>query len=450
MHTFIQTLGLLSNTFAASLERHPQRIMLSVGTFLLGTAVTAYGIAPLAPDAADLPVTTVRESLNLEPLVPADLLSSSADLTLYRSDTIRSDDTAQSLLQRLGVNDRDAQAFLRNDSLAKLLLNGRTGKKISVETDAQQRLRQLTARWSPDESAHFNRLVIQRDDQEFNSRLETAALAPAIELSSGEIRSSLFAATDAAQLPDSIAMQLAEIFSGVIDFRRDLRKGDRFSVVYENLQAEGETVRTGRVLSAQFINNGKVHEVVWFDQAGEQGGAYYGFDGRSTRQYYLGSPLAFTRVSSGYGMRFHPVTGKQKAHLGVDYAAPTGTPVRTVGDGVVTFAGVQRGYGNVIEIQHRNQQSTLYAHLSRMDVRKGQKISQGQKIGAVGSTGLSTGPHLHFEFRDRGVHLDPLTIARQSEAVTIHPAQRQRFAVVAQVQRQKLNAAALLQQASAQ
>jgi murein DD-endopeptidase MepM/ murein hydrolase activator NlpD len=149
-------------------------------------------------------------------------------------------------------------------------------------------------------------------------------------------------------------------------------------------------------------------------------------------------------------MRFHPISGKQKAHLGVDYAAPTGTPVRTIGDGVVTFAGVQRGYGNVVEISHKDDQSTLYAHLSRIDVRKGQRVGQGDLVGAVGSTGASTGPHLHFEFRVDGQHQDPLMIARNSENIPISPALRARFDAVAQAQRQQLDAAASLQQASAE
>ena len=131
-------------------------------------------------------------------------------------------------------------------------------------------------------------------------------------------------------------------------------------------------------------------------------------------------------------MRFHPISGKQKAHLGVDYAAPTGTPVRTIGDGVVSFAGWQNGYGNIIEIRHKDNQLTKFAHLSRIDVRTGQKVSQGDFIGAVGSTGLSTGPHLHFEFRDNGVPQDPLEIARQSENIPVSPAAKARFEAVAQ------------------
>ena len=159
---------------------------------------------------------------------------------------------------------------------------------------------------------------------------------------------------------------------------------------------------------------------------------------------------AFSRVSSGYGMRFHPISGTQQAHLGVDYAAVMGTPVRAVGDGVVSFAGWQRGYGNVVQIAHKDKQATLYAHLSRIDVKSGQRIEQGSLVGAVGSTGSSTGPHLHFEFRQNGVPQDPLTIARQSQNVALSAPLRARFNAVALSQRQLLSAAATQQQASAQ
>jgi len=420
----------------------------AIGVLLLGTGVTAFGIAPLAPDAAKLPVSQVIESLALEPLV-VDTLAAAVPLTLFRSDTIRRDDTAQSLLQRLGVSDTAAQNFLRADPTARQLFSGRSSKMVSVETSDSGELLRLTARWLPDDGRLFNRLVIEKQASGLSARIETGELTASAQLASGTIHSSLFAATDAANLPDSVAVQLAEIFASEIDFRRDLRQGDRFSVVYETLEADGEAMRAGRVLSAEFINNGREHEAVWFDGEGKKG-AYYGFDGQSSRKSYLTSPLEFSRVSSGYGMRFHPISGQRKAHLGVDYAAPTGTPVRTIGDGVVTFAGWQRGYGNVIQIQHKDRQSTLYAHLSRIDVSRGQRVNQGDRVGAVGSTGASTGPHLHFEFRTNDVPQDPLEIARQSETIPVSPALRARFDAVAQLQRLQLDAAATLQQASAQ
>lgn len=420
----------------------------AIGVLLLGTGVTAFGIAPLAPDAAKLPVSQVIEALALEPL-PLDTLTATMPLTLFRSDTVRRDDTAQSLLQRLGVSDTNAQNFLRTDPAARQLFSGRSSKMVSAETTDSGELRRLTARWLPDDGRQFNRLVIEKQASGLSARIETAELTASAQLASGTIHSSLFAATDAANLPDSVAVQLAEIFASEIDFRRDLRQGDRFSVVYETLEADGEAMRAGRVLSAEFINNGREHEAVWFDGEGKKG-AYYGFDGQSSRKSYLTSPLEFSRVSSGYGMRFHPISGQRKAHLGVDYAAPNGTPVRTIADGVVAFAGWQRGYGNVIQIQHKDRQSTLYAHLSRIDVSRGQRVEQGDRVGAVGSTGASTGPHLHFEFRTNDVPQDPLEIARQSENIPINPALRARFEAVAQQQRQQLDAAATLQQASAE
>lgn len=424
--------------------------MAGVGALLLGTGVTAFGIAPLAPDAADLPVRQVVESLTIEaPALDAGLMPAAVPLTLFRSDTVRRDDTALSLLKRLGVSDSAAEAFLRSDAQARQLFSGRAGKLVTVEaTDRGQMLR-LVARWVPEEGTRFNRLVVEPQGATLAARVETGTLTASSRLAGGVIRSSLFAATDAANLPDAVATQLAEIFASDIDFRRDLRQGDRFSLVYETLEADGEAMGSGRILSAEFINNGREHEAVWFGEPGQKG-AYFGFDGQSARKAYLSSPLEFSRVSSGYGLRFHPISKTQKAHLGVDYAAPTGTPVRTIGDGVVSFAGWQGGYGNVIEIQHKDRQSTLYAHLSRIDVRKGQKVSQGDAVGAVGSTGASTGPHLHFEFRDNGVHQDPLEVARKSENIPISPALRARFETVAQTQRLKLDAAASVQQASAE
>lgn len=435
-----------TSRLVSALTRHPRRVLLGVGTVLLGTGVTAFGIAPMAPDAADLPVHQVIEALDM-PAVNLNEMAPVA-MTLFRSDQVRRDDTAQSLALRLGLRDSAAEDFLRKDPTARQLFTGRAGKLVSVETTDRHELKRLTARWLPDDGRQFERLIVEAGPQGYSARIETAELTNSTRLASGVIRSSLFAATDDIGLPDSVAVQLAEIFSTDIDFRRNLRQGDRFSVVYESLEADGESMRAGRVLSAEFVNNGRHYEAVWFEDPAQKG-AYFGFDGQSSRKSYLGSPLTFSRVSSGYGMRFHPISGKQKAHLGVDYAAPIGTPVRTIGDGTVTFAGWQRGYGNVIEISHRNSQSTKYAHLSRIDVRRGQRVDQGDTIGAVGTTGASTGPHLHLEFIDHGQHRDPLAIARESESIPVNPALRARFNAVAQVQRQELDAASTIQQASA-
>ncbi|MFN3493213.1 MAG: peptidoglycan DD-metalloendopeptidase family protein [Hydrogenophaga sp.] len=447
----LRTLAHLLDATSHSLSRHPKRIMGGIGTVLLGTGVTAFGIAPMAPDAADLPVSLVTEVLNANPVpVSTDLLPQLVGFSLYRNDVVRRDDTSQSLLQRLGAPDSSAQAFLRSDPVARQLFDGRGTKHVALETSDRHEVQKLTARWvSSDTDRQFQRLIVEKGPAGFQSRLETADLVPSTRLGSGDIRSSLFAATDAAGIPDAVAIQLAELFAGDIDFRRDLRQGDRFTLAYEVLEADGEPLTTGRVLSAEFVNDNRKYSAVWFGDSNRTG-AYYSFDGQSARKEYLASPLQFTRVSSGYGMRFHPVHGDRRAHLGVDYAAPTGTAVRTIGDGVVSFAGQQRGYGNVVFITHRKQHTTVYAHLSRIDVRRGQRVSQGDNIGAVGCTGTCTGPHLHFEFRDNGVHLDPLVALRNSESIPLNPALRAQFNVVASAQRLKLDSAHQLVQASAQ
>ncbi len=447
-------LSALSQSAAAALKAHPRRVVAALGALLLGTGVTAFGIAPLAPDAADLPVRQILQAVELDAAPTtawADLPLSVTDaLVLYRHDHTRRDDTVGSLLQRLGVNDPKATAFLRTAPQTRGLLAGRAGKLVTAETDGRQGLVKLTFKWIAGDEAHsFNKLVVERTPAGFKATASVGALTAATRMGSGTVYTSLFAATDAANLPDPVANQLAEIFSADIDFRRDLRRGDRFSVIYESLEADGEPMRVGRVLSAEFVNGGKAIRSLWFQEPGVKGG-YYSFDGQSKRRSFLASPLAFSRVSSGYGMRFHPVSGGVKPHLGVDFAAPTGTPVRAVGDGVVEFAGSQRGYGNLVVLNHRGGQSTAYAHLNRIHVRKGQRVEQGVLVGEVGSTGVSTGPHLHFEFRDNGVHKDPLTLARQGEAVPVSTSSRPTFNALAQRMSVELTAAAQYTTASAE
>jgi len=416
-----------------------------------GFTVAAFGLAPLMPDAAALPQRSLSESVQPDGLdAQLDALASQS-LALHRSTISRGTDNADTLLLRLGVADAAASTFIRNDLLARRLIQGRGGKLVQATADANGHLQQLVARY-PAENAeqrqtHFTRLTLDKVNGRWQSKLETAALESSVRLGSGTIRSSLFAATDEAGLPDAVATQVAEIFSTDIDFHRELRKGDTFSVVYEALSADGELVPwnegAGRVLAAEFVNGGRTHQAVWFvDSQGR--GAYFGPDGVSRKRAFLASPLAFSRVTSGFAMRFHPLLQSWRAHLGTDYGAPTGTPVRVVGDGVVHFAGRQNGYGNVVEVRHGNDRSTLYAHLSRIDVRKGQRLEQGETIGAVGATGWATGPHLHFEFRVNGVHRDPQLIAKASEAVALAPADRSRFRRDALVVQTKLQVAASL------
>ena len=414
---------------------HPRRVSAAVLGMLAGTAVTAFGIVPMAPDAAELPKRLIISEVASEPVdVQLEALAAQG-LRLNRSDVSRPGDTAESLLRRLGVVDPAASAWLRSDATARRLIEGRPGKMVTASLGSDGRLQSLVARFQADDDANagalFNRLRIERDGSNWRSRLETAPLEATTRMASGTIRSSLFAATDESGIPDPVAVQMAEIFSGEIDFHRELRKGDSFSVVFEALTADGEPINwhqgSGRVLASEFVNNGRSHQAVWFGTAKGKGG-YYDFQGDSKRRAFLASPMEFSRVTSGFAMRLHPILQTWRAHLGVDYGAPIGTPVRTVGDGTVDFSGVQNGYGNVVQIRHAGDRLTVYAHLSRIDVRNGQHVEQGQRVGAVGATGWATGPHLHFEFRVHGQHQDPLIVAKASETIKLEPDQRARFA----------------------
>jgi murein DD-endopeptidase MepM/ murein hydrolase activator NlpD len=439
------------NAVTALLHRHPKRISGTLAVLLLGTGVTAFGVAPLAPDAADLPVRQILESVQPLPTESQTEILGDFRYSLFRTEATRSSDTMDTLLKRLHIDDVSASVFLRSDANARLILAGRAGKTVTVEASDSQQLLKLSMRWPADDETLFKRLVVERSATGLSSRIETAPYTASARLASGNIQSSLFAATDEARIPDAVAVQIAEIFSSDIDFRRDLRKGDRFNVVYETLEADGEALRTGRVLSTEFVNAGKSYQAMWFQPPGQTAGApnkgsYYTLDGQSLRRTYLTSPVEFSRVSSGFSMRFHPILQKWRAHLGTDFAAPTGTPARTVGDGVVSFAGVQNGYGNVVFIQHRNGHETVYAHLSKISVQRGQRVDQGQTIGLVGATGWATGPHLHFEFRVNGAHQDPMTIAKQSEAVELPAGAMPAFRSAAAEVRSQLQAAATIEQ----
>ena len=427
---------------AHALEHHPKHVTALIAALLLGAGGGAFAVASLAPEPADVTVREVLESVNPMPLqAQLDALDVHS-FNLFRTDTTRASDTVEALLARLGVDDPKAVAYLRTEPTFRTQVLGRAGRGVTAEATANQSLDKLSVRWSPADDGTFKRLVIERQPQgQFTSRVEAAPLVAATRMGSATIRTSLFAAADEGRIPDSVITQVIDIFSGDIDFHHSLHAGDRFNVVYEALEADGEAMRTGRILSVEFVNKGKLHQAMWFQEPGAKG-AYYTLDGKSLQSSYLASPMEFSRITSSFAMRFHPILHKWRAHLGTDYGAVTGTPVRTVGDGVVEFAGEQNGFGNVIIVKHNNTDQTLYAHLSRIDVRPGQGVTQGQKIGAVGATGWATGPHLHFEFRVNGVHQDPSQIARRNDAVPLTAQARPEFDRLARSMRMQLAAAA--------
>jgi murein DD-endopeptidase MepM/ murein hydrolase activator NlpD len=390
--------------------------------------VAAFGIAPDTL-VEKVTINNVVEELKLPPLTPA----ADGNLTFTREERIQRGDTVASLFARLQVDDPAALQSLRNDKQAKALYQLIPGKTVRAIVTADGKLTSLRY------LNGTNLLALDRNAAGYTIREETAQLESRVLMKSAEIRNSLFGATDAAGLSDAIAMQIADIFSTDIDFHRDLRKGDRFSVVYEVFYHRGEPVKTGRVLTAEFINQGKAYRAVYFNYAENQGG-YYTLEGKNLRKQFLRSPLEFSRITSGFtNARFHPVLQTWRAHKGIDYGAPTGTRVKATGDGVVEFAGRQGGYGNVIVLRHQSKYTTWYGHLSGFakGMRKGRRVAQGDVIGYVGATGLATGPHLHYEFRINGVHENPLRVAMPA-APPITLEQKPKFEQIARPLAQRL------------
>ncbi|HEY0847357.1 MAG TPA: peptidoglycan DD-metalloendopeptidase family protein [Noviherbaspirillum sp.] len=410
-----------------------KRVITASAIFMTVFAFGAAGVAPMAPDAADLPVRSITEELAV-PTLSEQIARLQADEQFYlREEKVRPGDTLATLLSRLGVDDDAAASFIKSDRIARNVMQLRAGRRVQAQTNQSGQLQQLSTTVAEGGGKPVRNIIIKRESNGFSASEVSAEVERRIEMRTGEIRSSLFAATDAAQIPDAIATQIVDMFATNIDFASDLRRGDRFNVVYETFWQNGELVRTGRVLAGEFYNANNKYQSVWFDEpGGKQGGGYYSFDGKSLKKAFLKSPLEFSRVSSGFSMRVHPISGKWKQHKGVDFAAPTGTPIRAAGDGVIDFAGVQGGYGNVVVIKHWNNYTTAYAHMSRFapGMRKGTKVSQGEVIGYVGSTGWSTGPHLHYEFRVNNQPRDPMSI-EVPNAQPLAGAELQRFKSVA-------------------
>jgi len=361
-------------------------------SLLAASGVVAFAtIAPHAEERIEPPRRPIVEALEIRPD------AAPAPKSYFREELYQRGDTLSSFLERLGIEAPHAGRLAKLRALQQL----RPGTHVSAEVSADGEPIVLSFLSGRDTVVR----VAAEANGYFRVTDDRAQLDTRVAMKSGVIQSSLFAAADEAGVPDSIAMQLGDVFGGDIDFHRDLRKGDQFAVVYELHYLGGRPVRAGRLLAAEFTNNRKAFRAVHF------GAGYYTPEGKNLRKAILRSPLEFSRVSSGFGMRRHPIAQAWIKHQGIDYAAPTGTRVRAVGDGIVEHAGLKGGYGKAVIVRHHGQYSTVYAHLSRINVHRGQRIAQNDTIGAVGQTGWATGPHLHYEFRVAGQARNPFSIA---------------------------------------
>ena len=379
---------------------------------LLGFSVSNW---PPAAKAADSTPKSSRLHYSLPLPAPAPSLeqdireaAAAVEPSQWESVIVKSGDTLASIFAKKGIGSKTTHQIATLNDQTRKLRYLQPGDEIQLLLDEQSGLRQM--KYIPDIT---RTLLIQRtEDQSYSSQIVNYKLDAYPVYREGQIDSSLFEAAANADIPEDVIMDLVAIFGWDIDFSLDIRRGDRFGIVYEELYKDDVKIRNGRILSAEFINNGKTYRAVYYtDPSGNSD--YYAPDGKSMRKAFLRSPVKFSRISSRFtNKRWHPVLSKWRSHKGVDYAAARGTPVRASGDGKIIFAGTKGGYGRLIVIRHGGRYTTAYGHLHRYakGARTGKKVKQGQIIGYVGSSGLATGPHLHYEFRVNGVHRNPLTV----------------------------------------
>jgi len=384
-------------------SRNKLRWLVALSTLPFLGVVTAFGLVP----QSDFRISTTQIKIE-DVALPEATLTKVDSATYWRNERVQRGDTVDELLHRMNIEDPGASEYLRTSPETYSFRKLPTGSEILAETTTDGGL--IALRYLNDKEMQF---LIEKQEGGFKIRMLPARIEKRLFVRTGEIQTNLYAATDAAGMPDAAAYQLEELFSGDIDFHHDLRKGDKFTAVYEMSYSNGALLNTGRIQAAELINQGRVYRAIFF-QKDAQHGEYYTPEGKNVHKAFLRSPIEYTRVSSGYtNSRFHPVLNKWRSHKGVDFAARTGTKVRTTADGVIAFVGRDGGYGNVIKINHQGRYTTVYGHLSRFsrNLRKGQRVNQGEVIGYVGKTGLATGPHLHYEFKINGKHQNPMRVA---------------------------------------
>jgi murein DD-endopeptidase MepM/ murein hydrolase activator NlpD len=340
---------------------------------------------------------------------------------------VKNGDSLAYLFKRNNLSAAELHQIMKLGKLTRSLRYIKPGQHFRVSMNQQQQINELFYDINKLESLH-----IKRTDSAFTAKLLKRPVDKRTTFASAVIDSSLFEAGKNAGMGDALIMQLVGVFGWDIDFALDIRKGDRFNILYEEQFLEGKKLKDGPIIAAEFTNQGRTYKAVRYTDAKGRTD-YYSDDGRSMRKAFLRTPVDFRRISSRFGKRHHPTLNRMKLHKGVDYAARTGTPIKAAGDGKVIFRGRKGGYGKVIILQHGGRYSTLYAHMSRYKkgVYAGKRVKQGQIIGYVGSTGRATGPHLHYEFRVNGAHRNPLTV-RLPDAAPIAKKYKADFAAASQ------------------
>jgi murein DD-endopeptidase MepM/ murein hydrolase activator NlpD len=415
--------------YKIGLWKNPSRIR------VLATSVGVCGALAAAAFWAYRPASTPPDSTPSAPIAAPDTSSTSgvapppipvivqqASVASIIEVVVGRNDTLDGIFRRMALNKSDLAAIRALPGIRQSLDFLKPGDAIKL-THTDGDIKELTRKVSETQT-----LDVVRQTAGFEAKMIDNPVETRIRTASATIDSSLFQAAAAADISDMVALKLANVFAWDIDFVLDIREGDRFTAVYEQIYQQGKYLRDGDVLAAEFVNNGKVYRAVRFvSDSGNAG--YYTPNGAAMRKAFLRAPVEFTRVSSAFNPhRQHPILNTIRGHMGTDYAAPTGTPVHAAGDGRVSFAAWRGGYGNAVVITHGSNVSTLYGHMSRFarNVHVGTHVQQGEVIGYVGMTGLATGPHLHYEYLTNGVHRNPQTV-KLPGAEPLHGEALQRF-----------------------
>ena len=336
--------------------------------------------------------------------------SNSSSSLNWHYEKIRSGDNLAVIFARVGLGAEVLHELIHSHKKSKILKNIHPDQTLEFGLDSEGSLVEFI--YNPSRTEQFKATAKNEPEKGFSIEVSEKIIEKHLAYKEAKIDQSLFLAAQAVGLSDNTTMELANIFGWDVDFALDIRSGDHFSVLYEEHYLDGEKVGYGNILAAQFSNKGRDLTAIRYED--DKGNAdYYTPEGLSMRKEFLRSPIDFARISSSFNLRrMHPVLHKIRAHRGVDYAASRGTPIKATGDGKIIYAGRKGGYGNAVIIQHGQRYSTLYAHMRKFGrgVRSGRRVKQGQIIGYVGSSGLATGPHLHYEFRVNGVHKNPVTV----------------------------------------
>jgi len=408
---------------------------------LLAGAVLASALWQTLPQDADPPPAVVAAT-PAAGLVPGASGGPTADVPAPAPPApavdvvVRRNDTLDSIFRRLRLSIEDLAAIRNLPGIRQSLDMLRPGDVIRLAS-LNGELTALERRVSETSTLNVTRVP----GSGFAAQMVENSLQTRIVPLHGRISSSLFRTVNELGASDPVALQLAEVFRYDIDFAQELQPGDSFTIVLQQVWRDGAFLRDGDILAAEFVNAGRTYRAVRYTLPDGRT-EYYTPDGKALRKAFLLAPVQFSRISSGFGLRWHPILNHMRAHRGIDYAAPVGTPIRAAGDGRVKFRGVEGGYGNVVMLAHANGVETVYGHMSHFapGLSVGKHVKQGELIGYVGMSGLATGPHLHYEYRVGGVHRNPASI-KTLPAEPIAPALRADFEAKARVLLASLDAA---------